>query len=94
MMNRKKLKIARNKIDLLDKSIFNLIRKRTKIVKYILSLKHFKKQIVDQKRINIILKDIRNKSIQHSLDPKITNRIWRAMIGSYIDFEKRNFKKK
>ena len=93
-MNKKKLKIARNKIDRLDKSIFNLIKRRTKIVKYILSLKHFKKQIVDQKRINIILKDIRKKSIKHSLDPQLTGRIWGAMIGGYIDFEKRNFKKK
>tara|TARA_Y100000310_G_C20424061_1_gene688120 strand:+ start:498 stop:779 length:282 start_codon:yes stop_codon:yes gene_type:complete len=93
-MNKKKLRIARNKIDRLDKSIFNLIKKRTKIVKYILSLKHLKKQIVDQKRINIILKDIRKKSIRHSLDPNITNRIWKAMIGGYIDFEKRNFKRK
>jgi chorismate mutase len=57
-------------------------------------LKHFKKQIVDQKRINIILKDIRKKSIKNFLDPKLTNSIWRAMIGGYIDFEKRNFKKK
>ena len=93
-MNKKKLKIARNKIDRIDKSIFYLIKKRTKIVKYILSLKHFKKQIVDQKRINIILKDIRKKSIKNFLDPKLTNSIWRAMIGGYIDFEKRNFKKK
>ena len=93
-MNKKKLTIARNKIDQLDKRIFNLIKKRTKIVKYILNLKDFKKQIVDQKRINTILKDIGKKSIQDSLDPKITNRIWRAMIEGYIDFEKRNFKKK
>ena len=93
-MNKKKLKIARNKIDRLDKSIFNLIKKRTKIVKYILSLKDFKKQIVDKKRINLILKDIRKKSIKHSLDPKITNRIWMAIIRGYIDFEKKNFKKK
>jgi len=93
-VDKKKLKIARDKIDHLDKSIFNLIKKRTKIVKYMLNLKQFKNQIVDQKRIKIILKDIRKKSIQHSIDPKITTRIWRAMIWSYIDFQKRNFKKK
>ena len=93
-MDKKRLKKARNKIDRLDKNIFNLIKKRTKVVKYILNLKKFNNQIVDKKRINAILKKIRKKSIQHSIDPKITNRIWRAMIGSYIDFEKRNFKKK
>jgi len=42
----------------------------------------------------MILKNIRKKSISNNIDPKITNRIWKNMIWSYIDFEKRNFKKK
>ena len=93
-MNRQKLKIARNKIDQLDKNIFNLIKKRTRIVKYMLNLKQFKSQIVDRKRIKIILRNIRNKSIKNDVDPKITTRIWRAMIWGYVDFQKKNFKKK
>ena len=93
-MDKKKLMIARNKIDQLDNSIFNLIKKRTKIVKYMLSLKQFKNQIVDQKRTNIILKNIRKRSIQHGVDPKITSRIWKAMIWGFVNFQKRNFKKK
>ena len=93
-MDKKKLKIARNKIDQLDNSIFNLIKKRTKIVKYMLSLKQFKNQIVDQKRTDKILKNIRRRSIQHGVDPKITSRIWKAMILSFVDFQRRNFKKK
>ena len=93
-MDKKKLRIARNKIDQLDSSIFHLIKKRTKIVKYMLSLKQFKNQIVDQKRTNIILKNIRKISIQHGVDPKITSRIWKAMIWGFINFQKRNFKKK
>ena len=93
-MNKKKLIIARNKIDQLDNSIFNLIKKRTKIVKYMLSLKQFKNQILDQKRIDIILKNIRRRSIQHGVDPKITSRIWKAMIWGFVNFQRRNFKKK
>ena len=93
-MNKKKLNIARKKIDKLDKNIFNLIKKRTKIVKYMLSLKQFKNQIVDQKRINVILKNIRKKSVQHGVDPKVTSRIWKTMIWSFIDYQRRNFKKK
>ena len=93
-MNKKKLQISRNKIDQLDKKIFSLIKKRTEIVKYMLSLKGFKKQIVDYKRINEILKNIKNKSIKNKVDPKITSRIWKSMIWSYIDFQRRNFKKK
>ena len=93
-MNEKKLKIARKKVDQLDKKIFNLIKKRTKIVRYKLSLKQFKNQIVDQKRINVILKNIRKKSVQHGVDPKVTSRIWKTMIWSFINYQKRNFKKK
>ena len=93
-MNVKNLKIARKKIDKLDNNIFNLIKKRTQIVKYMLSLKKFKKQIIDHKRINGILKNIRKKSIKNKIDPRITNKIWKSMIWSYIDYQKRNFKKK
>ena len=93
-MNKKKLKIARKKVDQLDKKIFNLIKTRTQIVKYMLSLKQFKNQIVDQKRINVILKNIRKKSVQHGVDPKVTSRIWKTMIWSFIDYQRRNFKKK
>ena len=93
-MNRQKLKIARNKIDQLDKNILNLIKKRSRIVKYMLSLKQFKNQIVDRKRIKIILKNIRNKSIKNDVDPKITIRIWKAMIWGYVDFQRKNFRKK
>ena len=93
-MNKKKLQKARNKIDQLDKEIFYLIKKRTTIVKYMLSLKGFKSQIVDHKRIKEILKKIKNKSIKNRIDPKITSRIWKSMIWSYVDFQRRNFKKK
>ena len=93
-MNKKRLNIARKKIDKLDNKIFNLIKQRTQVVKHMLSLKKFKKQIVDQKRINVILKNIKNKSIKNSIDPKITTQIWKSMIWSYVDFQRRNFKKK
>ena len=93
-MNKKKLQISRNKIDQLDKKIFSLIKKRTKIVKYMLSLKVFKNQIVDHKRIKEILKKIKNKSIKNRIDPKITSRIWKSIIWSYVDYQRRNFKKK
>ena len=93
-MSKQKLRIARNKIDQLDKSIFNLIKKRTRIVKYMLNLKQSKNQIVDRKRIKVILKNIRNKSIKNNVDPKLTTRIWKAMIWGYVDFQRKNFKRK
>ena len=93
-MNKKKLKIARKKVDLLDKKIFNLIKKRTQVVKLMLSLKRYKNQIVDHRRINTILKNIRNKSIKNRIDPKITQRIWTSMIWSFINYQRKNFRKK
>ena len=93
-MNKKKLMIARNKIDQVDRDIFNLIKKRTKIVKYMLKLKKYKSQIVDKKRIREILKNIKKKSIKNGIDPKITYRIWKTMIWGYVQFQRRNFKRK
>ena len=93
-MKKNKLKLARNKIDQLDQRIFNLIRKRTQIIRYMLSLKKFKNEIVDKKRNSEIMRKIRNKSIKNGIDPRITKRIWQSMIWSYVDFQRRNFKKK
>ena len=93
-MDKKKLIAARKKIDLLDSSIFNLIKKRTRIVDHMLALKKFKKQIVDKKRINQILEKIKNKSRKNGIDPKITSRIWKTIIWSYVSYQRRNFKKK
>ena len=92
--NKKKLDIIRLKLDKLDNKFLSLIKYRTKLVKEVLKLKEFKKEIVDIKRINFILKKIHNKSTKLNIDPKITKRIWENMIWSYIDYEKRNFKKK
>ena len=92
--NRKKLNQIRIKLDKLDNNLLSLIKYRTDLVKEVLKLKVLKKEIVDKKRINFILKKIKLKSIKLNIDPKITNRIWKNMIWSYIDFEKRNFKKK
>ena len=93
-INKKKLNKLRGNLDKLDNSFIKLIKKRTKIVKEVLKLKKYKNEIVDKKRINFILRQIRKKSIKNKIDPKITNRIWKNMILSYIDYEKRNFRKK
>ena len=92
--NKKKLTKLRKSLDKLDNSFIKLIKKRTALVKQVLKLKENKNQIIDRKRIRFILNQIRKKSIKNKIDPKITKRIWKNMIYSYIDFEKRNFKKK
>ena len=92
--NKIKLNLLRKKLDTLDNVLLKIIQKRTEIVKKVLSLKSSKKEIVDKKRISTILKKIKKESLKNGIDPKITLRIWKNMIWSYIDFEKRNFKKK
>jgi len=92
--NKQKLEGIRKKLDKLDNKLLALIKYRTALVKEVLKLKEFKKEIVDKKRINFILNKIKGKSKKFKIDPKITNRIWKNMIWTYIDFEKRNFKKK
>ena len=74
---RKKLNLLRKKLDLLDNKLIKLIKIRTNIVKDVLKLKTYKNEIVDKKRISIILRNIKKKSIKNNIDPKITNRIWK-----------------
>ena len=93
-LKRKKLNKIRLKLDKLDNSLIKLIKQRTNLVKQVLKLKDKKKEIIDNKRINKILKNIRKKSIANKIDPKITHRIWKNMIWAYINYENRNFKKK
>ena len=92
--NKKKLELLRNKLDKLDNKLLYLIKSRTNLVNDVLKLKEFKNEIIDKKRINLILKKIRNKSRKLKIDPKITNRIWKNMIWSFINYERKNFKKK
>tara|TARA_B100001121_G_C18468153_1_gene516592 strand:- start:28 stop:318 length:291 start_codon:yes stop_codon:yes gene_type:complete len=93
-LKRKKLNKIRLQLDKLDNSLLKLIKNRTNLVKKVLALKERKNQIVDQKRIKTILISVRKKSLKNNIDPKITYRIWKNMIWSYIDYERRNFKKK
>ena len=91
---RKQLKILRNKLDILDNSFIKLLKKRSRLVDKVLKLKKYRNQIIDKKRINIILKNIKKKSINNNIDPKISKKIWKNMISAFIDYERRNFKSK
>ena len=93
-LKKEKLNKIRSDLDQLDNLLIKIIKKRTDLVKKVLALKERKNQIVDQKRINLILKNIKKKSIKNKIDPKITNHIWKNMIKAYIDYERRNFKSK
>ena len=91
--NKKILKI-RKKLDILDNKMLNIIKIRTNLVHQVLRNKTSKKQIVDKKRINKVLKKIKKNSVKKNIDPKITVKIWSTMIKAYIEYEFRNFKKR
>ena len=93
-MKNLKLKLIRQKIDKLDDKLLNLIKIRTNLVNGVLKQKRFKNQIIDKARMKEILTSIKKKSISRKIDTRITKRIWKNIILAYIDFEKRNFKKK
>ena len=93
MINKNILKV-RKELDKLDNDLLDIIKKRTKLVDIVIKNKKFKKDIVDKKRIRLILKNISIKSKNKKIDPKITNKVWKSMISAFIDYEYRNFKKR
>ena len=93
-MINKKIKKIRRKLDKLDDKMLVVIKKRSLLVDQVLSNKTKKNQIIDKKRIKLILKNIKKKSIKKKIDPDITKNIWNTMIRSFVKYEFKNFKKK
>ncbi len=93
MVNKNILKI-RKQLDRLDDDLLDLIKKRIKLVSLILKNKKFKNEIVDNKRISVILRNIKKKSRKKKIDVMVTEKIWKSMIRSFIDYEYRNFDKR
>ncbi len=93
-MENKNIRKIRKKLDNLDNKLLNIIKLRSKLVDQIIKNKKFKKDIVDNKRIKIILQRIKNKSKKMNIDSNITKRIWKSMIKGFIEYEFKNFKKR
>ena len=92
--NRKKLEKIRKKLDSLDNEFLRLIKIRTDLVNKVVKLKEFKGEIVDTKRIKKILFNIRRKSLKKKIDSTVTKKVWKNMILTYINHQRKNFKKK
>jgi chorismate mutase len=93
MVNKNIIQI-RKELDKLDNFLLDTIKKRSKLVDLVIKHKKFKKDIIDKKRISVILNNISRKSKKKKIDPLITKKIWKSMIQAFIDYEFRNFKKK
>ena len=92
MVNKNITKI-RKKLDKLDNLLLDIIKKRAHLVDEVLKNKKFKKEIIDKKRISIILRTILKKSKKKKIDTTVTKKIWKSMIKAFIDYEYRTFKK-
>ena len=75
MINKNILKIRKH-LDKLDNQLLEIIKKRSKLVDLVLENKKYKKDIIDKKRISIILKNISRKSKAKKIDKILTNKIW------------------
>ena len=84
----------RKKLDKIDIKLLKIIKERTLLVDKILNLKKNKNEIIDQRRINFILKRVKKFSKKANIDPAITVNIWKVMIKGFINYEYKNFKKK
>tara|TARA_B100001029_G_scaffold178195_1_gene184365 strand:- start:341 stop:637 length:297 start_codon:yes stop_codon:yes gene_type:complete len=89
-----KMKLVRSSIDKIDDRILPLMVKRSKLVNKALSLKSYKNEIIDKKRINQILKKVGIKTKRLNGNSKLLKAIWMSMIQNFIDYEKKEFKKK
>ena len=58
-MNKKNIIKIRRKLDRLDNLFLDLIKKRTNLVDLVIQNKKYKKDIIDKKRISLILSNIK-----------------------------------
>ena len=94
LTNNQKLNKARIEIDKIDAKLLPLIVKRSKMVNMALESKTKKSQIIDQKRIKSILTRVGRDAKLQSANPILIKSIWKSMIWNFIDYEKKEFKKR
>jgi chorismate mutase len=94
LTNKQMLNKARVEIDKIDEKLLPLIVKRSKMVNIALDSKIKKSQIIDQKRIKSILSKVEKAAKSKSADPNLIKSIWKSMIWNFIDYEKKEFKKR
>ena len=84
----KNIRKVRNNIDAIDLKILKLLSLRRKQV---IKITKFKKrsEIVDKKRINLMLKNLVQKGKKLKIESFIVVNLWKAMINSFIKLERR-----
>jgi len=93
-MNNININKIRKKLDKVDIKLLKVIKERFLLVNQILKFKKKKRDVINQVRINFILKRIRKYSEKFKVDSSITINIWKVMIKAFIAYEHKKFKKK
>ncbi|MCH2540795.1 MAG: chorismate mutase [Alphaproteobacteria bacterium] len=89
----KNLNEVRKSIDNIDTRLVKLIAEREFYARQAVKFKTNKKQIIDRKRINIVLKRINSLSKKYKVNSLTVERIWKLMIKNFIILENRLFRK-
>jgi len=89
----KNLNEVRKSIDNIDTRLVKLIAEREFYARQAVKFKTNKKQIIDRKRINIVLKRINSLSKKYKVNSLTVERIWKLMIKDFIILENRLFRK-
>ena len=89
----KNLNDVRKNIDDVDTRLVKLIAEREFYAREAVKFKKDKKQIIDKKRINAVLKRIKNLSKRYKVNSLTVERIWKLMIQNFIILENKLFKK-
>ena len=78
----------RNEIDKLDLKIVELISQRKDLVSEVVKLKR-KDQIIDQERIDQILKKLNLEAKKRGIPEVMIKKLWEIMIKSFIEYEEK-----
>ena len=84
---------VRRSIDNVDARLVRLIAEREFYAKEAVKFKTNRSQIIDKKRINIVIRRVRKLSKKYNVSSATVEKIWKLIIQNFIILEKKLFKK-
>ena len=84
---------VRQNIDRLDRMIMPLLAERATYVEQAAGFKPHKNQVVDNDRIEDVIRKVRHIAIENGMEPSLAEHIYRSMIDAYIIYESQVWKK-
>lgn len=93
MEKSKSLEGIRYNIDLIDRSIIQLLSERSSFVTQAASFKNTEEEVEARDRVEQVISKVRNVAYTKKLDPDVAERIYRTIISTFIEHEKQVFGK-